>query len=165
MTPVDRVLSLFDTNAMRWREVADDLSRRVRVHHDYTILDYDTAAGTLDMLVRWRGDKGHCPIHRHTAKTTSIFVLEGEQHVRDLLPDGTMGPNRVRHAGEYALLPLEPHAHYECGGPEGGLAFFGCHTETGSLYEIVDDENNVLVDVTIEWLVADFAANAKSLRD
>lgn len=160
MTPTEPHGSLFKPNALRWREVAGDLSRRVRVRHDYTILDYDVAAGTLDMLVRWRGDEGHCPIHRHTAKTTSVVVLEGEQHVRDLMPDGSVGPERVRRAGEYALLPHEPNAHYECGGPDGGLAFFGCHTETGSLYEIVDDDNNVLLDVTIDWLVADFEQSA-----
>ncbi len=148
-------LSFLEPEALRWREVTGDYSRNYFVRHDYTILGHDLTAGTLDMLVRWHGDGGHCPLHRHTA-TTSILVLDGEQHVRDRLDDGTLGPERIRRAGEHALLTAERYAHLECGGPDGGLAFFGCHTDNGSLYEIVDDEGNVVFDVTIESLLADF---------
>ena len=148
----------FDSGAVRWREVAGEVFSRVHhVRHDYTLLAHDAEAGTLDMLVRWRGDGGHCPLHRHTAATTSVFVLEGEQHVRDILPDGTLGPVKVRRAGDYALLPSDALAHLERGGPNGGLAFFGCHTADGRLYEIVGDDGEVLFDITIDFLIADFA--------
>src|SRR5687767_13709162 len=124
--------SFFDSDVVRWREVAGESFSKIHyVRHDYTILAYDAAAGTLDMLVRWRNDGGHCPLHRHTAETTSVLVLEGEQHVRDILPDGTLAPLKVRRAGEYAMLLKEPLAHLEGGGPNGGLAFFGCHTTDG----------------------------------
>jgi hypothetical protein len=151
----------FDSGAVRWREVTGEVFSKVHhVRHDYTILAHDAAAGTLDMLIRWRDDGGHCPLHRHTAATTSVLVLEGEQHVQDILPDGSLGPATVRRAGEYALLPDDGLAHLEGGGSGGGLAFFGSHTADGRLYEIVDDAGNVLVEVTIDFLVADFAANA-----
>jgi hypothetical protein len=150
--------SFFDNDTFSWREVTGELFSHVHyVRHDYTILAHDSAAGTLDMLIRWRNDGGHCPLHRHTATTTSVLVLEGEQHVRDILPDGTLAPLKVRRAGEYALLLKEPLAHLEGGGPNGGLAFFGCHTTDGRLYELVDDDGGVLLDVTIDFLVADFA--------
>jgi hypothetical protein len=148
----------FDSGAVGWREVAGEVFSRVHhVRHDYTLLAHNAEAGTLDMLVRWRGDGGHCPLHRHTAATTSVFVLEGEQHVRDILPDGTLGPVKVRRAGDYALLPSDALAHLERGGPNGGLAFFGCHTADGRLYEIVGDDGEVLLDITIDFLIADFA--------
>ena len=151
----------FDSDAVRWREVAGEVFSRVHhVRHDYTILAHDAAAGTLDMLIRWKADGGHCPLHRHTATTTSVLVLEGEQHVQDILPDGTLGPEKVRRAGEYALLPNDALAHLEGGGPDGGLAFFGCHTADGRLYELVDDDGEVLADITIDFLLADFAAAA-----
>jgi hypothetical protein len=151
--------SFFDSEAVRWREVTGEGVWHVHyVHHDYTILACDAAAGTLDMLIRWGSDGGHCPLHRHTATTTSVLVLEGEQHVRDILPDGTLGPLKVRRAGEHALLLSEPLAHLEGGGPNGGLTFFGCHTTDGRLYELVDDDGGLLVDVTIDFLVADFAS-------
>lgn len=80
--------SVFDSDAVPWREVTGELFSRVHyVRHGYTILAHDSAAGTLDMLIRWRSDGGHCPPHRHTATTTSVLVLEGEQHVRDILPE------------------------------------------------------------------------------
>ena len=149
----------FDESRHKWREVVGDPNGAVKVRHDYTILGYDVAAGTLDMVVRWRGDGGHCPIHRHVA-TTTILVLAGEQHLWDVLPDGARGAHRVRRAGDYALSTGDAHAHLECGGPEGGLVFFGNHAKDGVLYEIRDERGAVIVNTTIELLVADWLANA-----
>lgn len=149
----------FDPSRHRWREVVGlpDLSYKVR--HDYTILGYDLAAGTLDMVVRWKGDGGHCPIHRHTA-TTSVLVLEGEQHLWDIRPDGSRGPERVRRAGDYALTVGDALSHLERGGAEGGLVFFGNHSSDGRLYEICDESGKFVADVTLEALVADWKANS-----
>lgn len=150
--------SSFDPSRYKWRKVegAPDLS--YKVHHDYTILGYDFGAGTLDMVVRWYGDGGHCPIHRHTA-TTTVLVLEGEQHLWDLFPDGTRGDHRVRAAGDYALTVGDAHPHLERGGSEGGIAFFGNHSSNGRLYEILDEDLKLLADVTMEGLVADWKQN------
>ncbi len=129
-----------------------------KVSHEYTILGYDVAAGTLDMVVRWEGDGGHCPIHRHTA-TTTVLVLEGEQHLWDIHPDGTRGKPKVRVAGDYALSVGDALPHLERGGDKGGVVFFGCHSNSGSLYEILGEDQELLMDVTIESLIADFEAN------
>jgi hypothetical protein len=149
----------FDERKHKWREVVGDPSGAYKVRHDYTLLGWDVGSGTLDMVVRWRGDGGHCPIHRHVA-TTTILVLAGEQHLRDVLPDGSLGAPRVRRAGDYALSTGDAHAHLERGGPDGGLVFFGNHAPDGVLYEIRDERGNVVVNTTIELLVADWQANA-----
>jgi hypothetical protein len=149
----------FDPSRYKWRRVTGEPGQSYKVDHEYTILGYDLAAGTLDMVVRWAGDGGHCPIHRHTA-TTSILVLEGEQHLWDLYPDGKRGEHRVRRAGEYALTVGDVHPHLERGGDEGGMVFFGSHSNDGSLYEVLDEDLNVVFVVTMEALVADFAANS-----
>jgi hypothetical protein len=151
--------SPFDPERYRWREVTGGPELSYKVHHDYTILGYDLAAGTLDMVVRWTGDGGHCPIHRHTA-TTTVLVLEGEQHLWDLHPDGTRGEQRVRRAGDYALTVGEALPHLERGGGEGGIVFFGNHSSDGRLYEILDEDLKTLAEVSMEGLVADWQENS-----
>ena len=150
--------TIVDLARYKWREVTGEPGGAFFVRHDYTILGYDFAAGTLDMLVRWRGDGGHCPIHRHTS-TTTILVLEGEQHLWDLGPDGARVAHRVRRAGDYALTVGEASPHLERGGAEGGVVFFGNHSGDGRLYEIFDDRMQLVMDVTMELLVADWQAN------
>lgn len=148
----------FDPARYRWREVTDPGSP-YRIRHDYTILGHDVAAGTLDMLVRWTADGGHCPIHRHVG-TTTILVLDGEQHLWDLGPGGKRLGHRVRRAGDYALTLAEAAPHLESGGATGGLVFFGNHASDGVLYEFYDPELNLVGKVTIAELVADWQANA-----
>jgi hypothetical protein len=150
---------IVDPNRYRWREVTGEPGGSVYIRHDYTILGWNLAAGTLDMLVRWRGDGGHCPIHRHTS-TTTVLVLDGEQHLWDLGPDGARLEHRVRRAGDYALTAGEALPHLECGGLQGGLVFFGNHSPDGTLYEVYDDAMHLVMDVTMELLVADWQANA-----
>lgn len=148
----------FDASRYKWREVKGEPELPYKVRHDYTILGYDLAAGTLDMVVRWAGDGGHCPMHRHTS-TTTILVLEGEQHLWDVLPDGSKGEERIRRAGDYALTVGDAHPHLERGGAEGGLAFFSNHSNDGKLYELVDEDLNRILDVTMEVLIEDWKAN------
>jgi hypothetical protein len=149
--------SFLDLDRYKWREVKSDRDS-FKIRHDYAILGYDLAAGTLDILVRWTGDGGHCPIHRHVS-TTTVLVLAGEQHLWDLHPDGTRGAHRVRAAGDYALTVGDALPHLERGGAEGGVVFFGNHSGDGRLYEIFDERMNHVADVTIDSLVADWKAN------
>ena len=148
----------FDPDKHRWREVKGESDLPFKIRHDYTILGHDAAVGTLDMVVRWTGDGGHCPIHRHVS-TTTILVLEGEQHLWDLHPDGTRGEEKIRRAGDYALTVGDGLPHLERGGAEGGLVFFGNHSADGILYEILDEDLKVLAETTIEGLVADWSEN------
>lgn len=147
----------FDASRYRWKHVAGRPGSTYKINHDYTILGYDRDAATLDMIVRWQGDGGHCPIHRHAA-VTSIIVLEGEQHLWDVEPDGSLTNHRFRRAGEYALTGDDQKPHLERGGDDGAVVYFGARPGSPSapLYDIYDADMNVVATITIDSLVADF---------
>lgn len=149
----------FDPSRHRWKEVTGRPGSRHKIHHDYTILGFDRDAATLDMVVRWQGDGGHCPIHRHAA-TTSVIVLAGEQHLWDVEEDGSIANHRFRRAGDYALTGNDQKPHLERGGEDGGLVYFGARPDSpgGLLYEIYDADMNIVAEITIDSLVADFNA-------
>jgi len=150
----------FDPSRYRWKEVTGRPGSKYKIHHDYTILGYDRDTGTLDMVVRWQGDGGHCPIHRHAA-TTSVIVLAAEQHLWDVEADGSIGNHRFRRAGDYALTGNDQKPHLERGGKDGGLVYFGARPDFpgGLLYEIYDADMNVVAEISIDSLVADFDAD------
>ena len=76
-------------------------------------------------------------------------------------PDGTRGEHKVRRAGDYALTVGDVLPHLERGGEAGGIAFFGNHSSNGLLYEILDEDLKLVVNVTMEVLIADFEENAE----
>ena len=144
-----------DTDSFEWVEI-EEPDASYRIHHEMAILGWDGDAGTIDLLIRFDDEGGHCHAHRHVC-TTSVLVLEGEQHLDELLPDGRRRP-KVRRAGEYHLTTGDPNPHRERGGAEGAVVFFSHHSADGRLYEIVDDDGNVVSTVTIDSLVAMWAA-------
>jgi len=149
----------FDPSRCQWEEVTGRPGSKYKIHHDYTILGYDRDAGTLDMVVRWQGDGGHCPIHRHAA-TTSVIVIAGEQHLWTS-KQTVRSTIRFRRAGDYALTRNDQKPHLERGGDNGGLVYFGARPDSpdGLLYEIYDADINVVAGITIDSLVADFDAD------
>jgi hypothetical protein len=148
--------TFFDPTRYTWREVVGDPSSPYKIKHEYTVLGGDAQAGTLDMIVRWAGDGGHCPKHRHAA-TTTVLVLEGEQHLWDIHPDGSLGEHTVRRPGDYALSVGDGLPHLERGGDEGASVFFGCHTTTGVLYEMLDEDGKIVAETTVEGVLADWS--------
>lgn len=114
------------------------------------------------MIVRWQGDGGH-PIHRHAA-VTSVIVLQGEQHLWDVEADGSITNHRIRRAGDYALTANDQKPHLERGGDDGGVVYFGARPNSPRdlLYEVYDADMNVVAEITIDSLVADFEADEVS---
>ena len=140
-----------DPDGYEWMEISGGPDSPYPMHHWLSILGHDRDAGTLDMLIRFDDRGGHCHAHRHLT-TTSLLVLDGEQHLEDMLPDGER-VHRVRRAGEHHLTPGDPHPHMERGGPEGALVFYSHHTADGRLYEVVDPDGRPVSTVTIDSLL------------
>lgn len=130
------VSSSFDLRSVEWRRITDPDCTRFRVDFEYSLLGYDLPSGRLDMLLRY-GKGGHCRPHRHVAATVTL-VLEGEQFLEEVLPDG-----KTRHVhrkkGDYALAPADAHPHDEHGGEEGGTVLLSMTAKDGILFEYFDE--------------------------
>jgi len=150
---------LLDVDAFEWLEITGAADASYRIHHDMSVLAWDRDAGTIDLVIRFDDEGGHCQAHRHVT-TTSVLVLSGEQHLTELRPDGSR-PHKVRPAGGHHLTTGDEHPHLERGGPDGAVVFFSHHTDDGRLYEIVDESGTVVHTVTLDSLVANWEARPR----
>ena len=125
----------FDLQSVEWRRVTDPNCKDFRVDFEYSLLGYDLPSGRLDMLLRY-GKGGHCRRHRHVASTVTL-VLEGEQFLKEMLPDGT---TRFVHRkkGDYAFAPADAHPHDEHGGEAGATVLLSMTAPDGILFEYFD---------------------------
>lgn len=122
--------------AAEWRRITDPACKAFKVDFEYSLLGYDIPSGRLDMLLRYR-DGGHCRRHRHVASTATL-VLEGEQLLTEMLPDGTTKAIR-RAKGTYALAPADAHPHDEHGGANGATVLLSMTAADGILFEYFDE--------------------------
>ena len=134
-----------------WQVVTDD-SLSYPMTYDFQMLGWDRDAHTIDFVLRFNAQGGHCQRHRHLASTT-VLVMEGEQHLTELHPDGsTTAKKRIK--GEYARSNgADANPHMERGGPQGGVVFYSCYAPDGRLFEFTDDTGRVISEVTFEQIV------------
>ena len=126
----------FDLQRVEWRHVTGPHGKGTRVDFEYSLLGYDLPSGRLDMLLRF-GKWGYCRRHSHVASTVTL-VLEGEQILKEMLPDGT--PRSVhRKKGDYALAPADALPHDEHGGENGGVVLLSMTAHHGILFEYFDE--------------------------
>ena len=60
---------------------------------------------------------------------------------------------KVRRAGEHHLTSGDVHPHLERAGDDGALIFYGHHTTDGRMYELLDDDMNVVHVVTLDEMI------------
>lgn len=70
--------------------------------------------------------------------STATLVLEGEQCLTEMLPDGTTRAIR-RPKGTYALAPADAHPHDEHGGADGATVLLSMTAHDGILFEYFDE--------------------------
>lgn len=142
----------FNAGDIEWHRVKGEPDDGFNLDYEYSLLGYDTSAGKLDMMMRFRPGGGYCEPHSHIAATT-IMVLQGEQHLQEQLPDGGV-KTVVRKAGEYAITGRDASPHLETGGPDGAVIMLSLQTDSGILFEAFDPDFNKLMDFSIEDMVA-----------
>jgi hypothetical protein len=129
----------FDLDSVEWRRITDPSSKNFRVDFEYSLLGYDLATCRLDMLLRYGKGGGHCRRHRHVAATVTL-VLEGEQFLEEVLPDGsTVSISRKK--GTYAMAAADARPHDEHGGENGGTVLLSMTAASdGILFEYFDEQ-------------------------
>lgn len=142
----------FDPETVEWHHIKEPAeSESYQVNYEYSILAYDTDAGRLDMMMRFKPGSGYCERHNHVA-STSTLILKGEQHLREIQPDGSE-KDIVRKAGDYALAGNDALPHLECGGPDGCILILSLHAPDGVLFGVYDEGFNRVAESTIEQFV------------
>ena len=112
----------------------------------YKLLDVDMAHRTVEMILKFEPDSV-CFYHRHLGPVASL-VLEGEHHIKEVHADGKEATS-IRRAGEFTMSDHR-HAHIEGGGPAGGVIFFSFRCEQDHIYDILDEDLNVVHQVTVQ---------------
>lgn len=141
----------FDPQSAEWRQISDSSEPDFKVDFEYSLLGYDLPSGRLDMLLRFQGNGGHCRRHRHIASTATM-ILEGEQHVTEMRPDGS-SHTTIRKTGDYALASADALPHLERGGVDGCTLMLSMQTPDGRLFEYFDQDMNSVHILTIEKYV------------
>lgn len=118
----------------------------------FAIVDVDTEHRSVDLIVRF-GPDSMAPNHRHAAAFTSL-VLEGEHIVYDN-DNGNITPD-VRPAGTFRRS-AKGGVHKEGGGAEGAVVWFNLRPDQDGLYEILDDDGNLLDAFGVERVLEDLA--------
>ncbi|MBT7648342.1 MAG: hypothetical protein HN768_14975 [Rhodospirillaceae bacterium] len=140
----------YDPEKVTWLHVTDPGNTSYQVDFEYSLLGYDLESGRLDMLLRFI-KQGHCRRHRHRASTMAL-VLEGEQHLDELQPDGTT-KRIVRKKGDYALTPVDALPHDEWGGEDGGTVIYSLHAPDGIIFEFYNEDMTETWTTSIEEYV------------
>tara|TARA_Y100001934_G_scaffold69151_1_gene85791 strand:+ start:13528 stop:14049 length:522 start_codon:yes stop_codon:yes gene_type:complete len=146
-----RITESFDPNAVEWRKVVDPTETDFLVDFEYSLLGYDYDCGRLDMLLRFKGNGGHCRRHRHIASTVTL-ILEGEQHITEVETDGST-TSIVRKKGEYARASADAMPHLERGGPDGCTLMLSMVAPDGRLFEYYGQDMESVRILTIEQYV------------
>jgi hypothetical protein len=121
----------------------------------YWILDIDKAGKIIDVLFKFDANR-QIVLHRHKTVNKNL-VIQGEHRL--YCADGTV--KDVRPVGNYTVSPASDEPHREGGSGEDAIVLFSIRGSDGLLYEILDDD----LQVVGELGMADFVALYRKQRE
>ena len=129
----------FDDSNIRWQTL-DGID-----HLHYWILGVDERAKIADIIFKFASNQ-QIILHRHKA-LNHTFVLQGEHRLYNR--DGSI--KDVRPVGRYTTTQPDVDTHRE-GGGEGQdvIVHFSIRGTDGLLYELLDDDENVVGTLTFK---------------
>lgn len=138
---------IFDDSNIHWQTLGDFK------HFVYAVLDIDTKHQIADVIFKFEPHK-QILLHRHKALNKTL-VIQGEHHLYHA--NGEL--KEVRLAGAYTSSPAEPEPHRECGGDEGAIVFFSMRGGDTTLYEVLDDDENIIGTLSFQDFAGLFENN------
>ena len=136
----------FDESKVDWKPLPGPDGKPID-HISLSFLNVDEEAKIVDVLIKISANE-KILLHRH-GSNYSTFTLIGE--LRTYFPDGTL--KDIRPAGVFKVG--EPgEAHTEGGGDEDVVCYFSLrpYTATGSIYEILDENLDVVQAINFDDL-------------
>lgn len=140
----------FDESLIRWQTLAG-----FQYLH-YSILDIDEQYHIVDVLFKFAANQ-KIVLHRHKV-LNKTFVIQGEHRLYHA--DGCI--KEIRLAGQYTSSPASDVPHREGGGEMDVIVLFSIRGGDGVLYEILDDEQNVIGELRWQDFVDLYAAQTQS---
>ncbi len=130
----------FDDRNIRWHELGEFK------HFVFAMFDVDVSQKVVDFVLKFPPNQ-KIFLHRHLALTNTL-VVQGEHRLYE--PNGKL--KEVRPVGSYTSSPPgEPHQ--EGAGDEGGVVFYSVRGKDGVLFEVLDDNLNVIGALSLEDFV------------
>lgn len=140
----------FDDNNISWQTLGDFK------HFLYYVLDVDIENNIADVIFKFEAHK-QIFLHRHIA-LNKTFVIQGEHCLYEA--NGDFKESRL--TGSYKTNPGDIKPHRECGGDDGAIVLFsirgGDTPLDGALYEVLDDDENVIGTITMTDVIALYKA-------
>ncbi|MCK9636566.1 MAG: regulator [Methylobacter tundripaludum] len=128
----------FDDSHIQWQSLAGF------DHLHYSILDIDEHNKIIDALFKFAAGQ-QIVLHRHKA-LNNLFVIQGEHRIYKA--DGEL--KEIRAVGSYTVSLPSDEPHREGGGDIDVIVFFSIRGSDGVLYEILDDELNVIATLGMQ---------------
>jgi quercetin dioxygenase-like cupin family protein len=116
-------------------------------HLHYAILEIDRQNRIIDVLFKFAA-QAQIVLHRHKV-LNHMLVLQGEHRLYEA--GGRL--KEVRPVGRYTVSPASDEPHREGGGDEAAIVFFSIRGSDGVLYEILDDDLNVVAALSMQDFV------------
>ena len=122
----------FDDSNINWQQLEGF------DHLRYFIFAVDRENKIVDALFKFSANE-KIALHRHVA-LNHMLVIQGEHRLYE--PGGDI--KEVRPAGRYTVSPASDEPHREGGGEQDVVILFSIRGTDGTLYEILDDEQNII---------------------
>jgi hypothetical protein len=139
----------FDDRNIRWSKLGD------LEYFVFTVLDVDALRKVIDFIIKFEPNQ-RIILHRHLALTNTL-VIQGEHRLYE--PNGAI--KEVRAVGSYtSSQPGEPHR--EGAGAEETVVFYSVRGKDGILFELMNDDLNVVGTLSMEDFIQAFEEQKKA---